>query len=445
MTAWLKRNRLPIGAFLVALVVYGAVAGDRLRRRSSDPHFVAQADAWLHGRLDIEKWPAGADDPAKVDEVRLDDGSVVRGRKMTTRPTFRVAGEGEIPAPRVKETLRTLSYNSFPPFPSVLLLPQALVHGQYANDVALTVVLAALIPAFLLVLLRRLREAGLHARPPADEIWLAVLVAFGSVLFFSSVQGRVWFTAQVIGVLLSILFLWAAHGARHPLLAGLLLGCAVATRPPMVLLGVVFLIEAYRERSLRALVLFAVPVALIGVACCAYNLARFGEITEFGHSYLVVRQQAQMERYGLFNLHYLGRNLAVALTLLPDVSTRAPFVSISGHGLALWVTTPALVLLVWPRARTAWHLPLWITAGGIAAWSLLYQNSGWIQFGYRFILDYLVLLVVLLALSGRGFGRVTKALIIAGVLVNLFGAITFHRMERFYRTDNATYDCVVPH
>src|SRR5205814_9545371 len=97
------------------------------------------------------------------------------------------------------------------------------------------------------------------------------------------VQGRVWFTAHVVGVLLSILFLWAAQGARHPILAGLLLGCAVATRPPLVLLGLVFLVEAYRKRSVRAVVLFAIPVAVIGVACCAYNLARFGELTEFGH------------------------------------------------------------------------------------------------------------------------------------------------------------------
>src|SRR5262249_8115194 len=108
--AWLILHRLPIGAFLVALVVYGAVAADRLRRRSSDPHFSVQADAWLHGRLDIPEWPAGADDPAKIDEVRLDDGRIVRGRKMTTRQTFRIAGEGEIPASRVQATLRTLSY-----------------------------------------------------------------------------------------------------------------------------------------------------------------------------------------------------------------------------------------------------------------------------------------------------------------------------------------------
>src|SRR6186713_1670482 len=129
MRAWLTRHKLPLGAFVVSLVIYGAVAGDRLRRRSTDPHFVVQANAWLHGKMDIERWPGGADDPAKIEEVRLDDGQIVRGRRLSTRQTFRVAGGEEIPIARVAETLRTLHYNSFPPFPSVLMIPQVLIHG----------------------------------------------------------------------------------------------------------------------------------------------------------------------------------------------------------------------------------------------------------------------------------------------------------------------------
>jgi hypothetical protein len=54
------------------------------------------------------------------------------------------------------------------------------------------------------------------------------------------------------------------------------------------------------------------PAVAIGLVCAWYNFARFHEWTEFGHSYLAVRQQAQIERYGLFDLHYFGRNLAVA-------------------------------------------------------------------------------------------------------------------------------------
>jgi len=87
---------------------------------------------------------------------------------------------------------------------------------------------------------------------------------------------------------------------------------------------------------------------------------------------------------------------------------------------------------------------LWLTVACVAVWPLVYQNSGWIQFGYRFSLDYMVLLVLLLALSGRALGRVARTLIVLGIAVNLFGAVTFHRAQMFYRTDGAAYDCVVP-
>ena len=450
MSAWLRTNRLPLAAFAVALAVYAALAGGRLRRQSKDPHFVKQAYAWLHGHLDIQSDWKG-DDPAKVEEVRLDDGTVARGRRIASRARFRLLGGGEIPLARVKETVRTIFHVSFPSFPAVLMIPQVLLHGERANDVGTTVFLAALVPAFFLVLLRRLRAAGLSARAPAEDVWLAALLGFGTVFFFSAVQGRVWFTAHVVGVLLAVLYAWASIGAARPILAGVFLGLAFVTRTPMLFMFPLFVLEAWRAGRTglwRRLVAFAVPIGAIGLAAAWHNWARFHELTEFGHSYLAVQQQAQIERYGLFDLHYLGRNLSVALTLLPDLIRHKPYVTISGHGLALWVTTPALLLLLWPREKNALHRALWLTVALVAGWSLLYQNSGWIQFGYRFSLDYMVFLVMLLAVGGRPLSRWARALVVVGVLVNFFGAATFDRSHRYYRTDNraanGAYNCVVP-
>jgi hypothetical protein len=448
MKPWLTRNWLPLAAFGVALFVLCATAGERLRRGSTDPHYVAQAAAWLQGKTALDEWPPGADDPAKVEEVALDDGTLVRGRRITSRNSFRLFGGKELPLSRVKETVRTIQYVSFPPVPSLIFLPQAALHGVRANDVFTTALLAAMVPAFLLVLFRRLREEKLSVRRPSEEVWLAALLTFGSVFYFSAVQGRVWFTAHVVAVLLAVLYLWAAIGARRPVLAGLFLALAVGTRPPMLFMGLVFVVEAWRlhpEDRWRRLTRFAIPIAVIGLALVAYNMVRFGEPTEFGHSYLAVRQQAQIEKYGLFSLHYVSRNLAVALALLPELSTRFPFVSISGHGMALWLTTPALVLLAWPRERNRLHRVLWLCVALTAAWSLCYQNSGWVQFGYRFSLDYMVLLVVLLAIGARPLTPVCKALIIAGIVINLFGAITFHRFGSFYRSDNKAYETVIAH
>ncbi len=200
--------------------------------------------------------------------------------------------------------------------------------------------------------------------------------------------------------------------ARHPIGAGLCLGLAAMTRTPMAFLFPLFLLEAWRmtgnDERRRFLIIcarFAAPVVVIAAIAVAYNMARFDQPTEFGHSYLAVRQQAQMEESGLFDLDYLSRNLAVAFTLLPRFSSEAPYVVIGGHGLAMWFTTPILFFLLWPRERGAWHRPLWLSVALVAIPSLLYQNSGWLQFGYRFALDYMPLLIALLAIGGRPLGR----------------------------------------
>jgi hypothetical protein len=108
---------------------------------------------------------------------------------------------------------------------------------------------------------------------------------------------------------------------------------------------------------------------------------------------------------------------------------------IGSHGLALWVTTPAYLLLLWPRRTTALTTTLALGAGAVALLDLCYQNSGWIQFGYRFSLDYAPVLIVLLALGDRVFGRGFKAMLAVAVAVNLFGAVTFDRMPQFYHRD----------
>ena len=128
----------------------------------------------------------------------------------------------------------------------------------------------------------------------------------------------------------------------------------------------------------------------------------------------------------MFSLSYLPRNLAVALLQLP-----LPSGKINGHGLALWFTTPALYLLI-SRTRSPIRRALWITTACVALPSLLYQNSGWVQFGYRFSLDYTVFLILLIACCGRPLTWVAKGVIIASVCVNLAGALVFDRASWRY-------------
>jgi hypothetical protein len=56
----------------------------------------------------------------------------------------------------------------------------------------------------------------------------------------------------------------------------------------------------------------------------------------------------------------------------------------------------------------------------------------------------MVFLVMLLAIGGRPFGRPAKALIIAGVIVNLFGVYSFDREWKYYRIEPKAYSAVIP-
>jgi hypothetical protein len=453
--------------FVVGLLVYGALAGDRLWHPSAAPHFVVQADAWLHGHAHIAP-PLPGDDWAKVETVALTTTPprTVSGRRLRTHSIFLTTGGERIPLELLQpSTSTTTAYVSFPPAPTLLMLPSALLGGRAGNDVLPTVLIAALILPLTFWMLRRLAEAGLSRRSIPDDLWWVATLAFGSVLLFSAVGGKVWYTAHVVGVALAVGYVTASIEARRPALAGLLLGLAALTRTPMAFMAPLFLWELWRTQraaapcsspgdaslsalltaSLRPLLRFAAPIVLLAIAAMLYNHARFGSFTEFGHSYLDVRQQQQIETWGLFSYHYLARNLSVALTLLPELPGHAPWIQHSGHGLALWVTTPILLTLLWPRAHTPIDRGLWISAAAVALPTLFYQNSGWVQFGYRFSLDYLVLLIALLAVGGRPLTRLSRALIVAGVAVNLFGALTFERAPRFLRWSGDAYDVVVRH
>jgi hypothetical protein len=456
----LRVRWLYVALYLAGAVVFGAVSGKALFHQSSDPHYVYQADAWLHGELAIRQ-PLKGDDWAKVETVVLDDGSRVRGRKLTSRPFFRTTHGDEIPNARVKTREGSTAYVSFPPFPALVLLPSVAIFGRNANDVLPTVLIAALVLPLLFLVLRRLAAEKLAPRTPVEQLWLTATLGFGTVFFFIAVQGKVWFTAHVIGVVLALVYAWASIGARRPVIAGLALGLAAVTRPPMAFMFPLVVLEAWRVagglarwRSERAPMIrelvrtgakLAVPVVAIAAIAMVLNVMRFDSPTEFGHSYLDVRQQAQIERYGLFSYHYLARNLAVAFTLLPELVDKWPGYQISGHGLAIWFTTPILVALLWPRSPTAIHRALWITVAFVAIPIFCYQNSGWYQFGYRFSLDYMPFLVLLLAVGGRPLGRVGKGLIVLGIAINLFGAITFGRKLEYYRLGGDAYGTVVAH
>jgi hypothetical protein len=128
----------------------------------------------------------------------------------------------------------------------------------------------------------------------------------------------------------------------------------------------------------------------------------------------------------------------VPLELL-GMTFRVPHWMISGHGLALWFTTPFYFWLVRPRKVDFLWGAAAIAALGPCVMNLLYQNSGWFQFGYRFSNDYAVFLFLLVALSAPRLSRAFWVAAAWAVAWNLFGAMSFERpkYEAFYSHEAA--------
>ncbi len=451
-TAWTRpgsrRRRLLLAAlvYVVASGVYAAFAGpDRLGHHTPYNHYALLADAWLHGRQDLANGPP----PYAMNN----DFAEFNGK----------------------------TYISFPPFPAVLMLPLVKLAGSPENfrDGQFIVWLAGIAPAVLLLVLEKLRRTGRSLRSERENVALAMLFAFGTVYFFTAVEGTVWFAATVVGTACQALYVLFALDAERPALAGAMLGCAFMSRPTILFAAPLFALEALRMasrefpppgaslgRQLRATwrdldrialaksyVAFALPILAAFGANSLLDHARYQSWSPFdpGHEYLTVGWHARMIRWGLFSYHFLGKNLGVALTSLPWLAPKdggvlygSPF-KINEHGLALWFTTPIYFWILWPKRFDGQPDRKWLYAIAVismavpAAMDLLYQNSGWRQFGYRFSNDYAVLLFVLLAVGARPMRALFATCAAWGVAWNVFGAATFDKAEfdRFYFRDGS--------
>jgi hypothetical protein len=447
--------------YVVFLGAYLGASGGRLRQHSLYNHFVYLAEGWLKGRLDMPVPPPNENDWARVEVLHLKDGRVLKGMFGKTGPIdrFYPLKGGSLTVDNQQIAYRTdIRYVSFPPFPAVIMLPLVAIWHLKFNDVLFTAVWAAINPVLLFLLLRRLRQRGYSKRSTSDDLWLTVLFGVGSVYYYASVIGQVWYTAHVIGVTCAIGYAWASLDAAHPVLAGVCVGLGFATRTPFGFMVPLFVFEALRAtgfwerlpklrreglppKLVGKLVRFAIPAGTVLTVLLVHNYLRFAQFTEFGHKYLNIGWQERIQRWGLFNYHFLSRNLTCALLLLPRILAHYPYVKISEHGMSMLVTTPCLGYTVAPKERSPLAPALWLTVLTTALPSLLYQNSGFLQFGYRFSLDYIVFLVMLLAVGGRKFTWLFKALVIFGVAVNLFGAIVFDRFGGVF----AYSDTFFPH
>ncbi len=332
-------------------------------------------------------------------------------------------------------------YVSFPPLAALMMLPQAAWEGSDSiNTVFFTIFWGAVSGALVYLILEKAAGLGWTKLGSADHFWLAGLFAFGTVHWYMSLTGQVWYISQILTVTFSALAVLLVLQGWPALWVGTALGLAMLARPNLVFLWpLLFAIfyqlnridrsSLFQKTALRWILLSAVPLVVVAAGLLWYNNLRFGSPFDFGYAHMDVGDylKPDLQTYGQFNVHYLWRNLGTFFLGLPYWDSACGFFSVSEMGLSVLITTPALVFLYRAfRKDQPWVWGAWISAGLLFLLIMLYFNTGSLQFGYRFLMDLIIPLLLLLALAaGERLSLLFKILILCGVLVNYYGVLWF--------------------
>ncbi len=368
------RRRSEVAGFLITFIASAVVL---LFTASRDPqhidYFNRLADAFLHGRIWLDQAPSW------LNEL--------------------------IPVPGVPNEW----YVAYPPMPAVLALPFVALFGPNFPAQVYSSLYGALDAGLAFLLLGRL-SLGLRLR---DRFALTGVFTFGTVFWFVAIGGSAWYFAHVAAILFTLAAILVALSHRAAWVAGLFIGCAALSRLPAGF-AAVFVVAAaldfprtLREidpvRAARTVAALGIGLAVPAAAYIAYNEGRWGTVMDHGYVMIPgVLQDPIYAAHGIESVWYIPRNLFALLFRSWNYVDSAPWLQPSWWGLGIFLTTP---LYLW-LAKADWKSPMvrWAAAATVlvATPILIHGNVGISQFGYRFSLDFQVLLFAILATAFAG-------------------------------------------
>ncbi|MGD0863525.1 MAG: hypothetical protein ABSA21_12360 [Candidatus Limnocylindrales bacterium] len=302
-------------------------------------------------------------------------------------------------------------------------LPFALFH-LFHNFAGHLIGLAFGIPAAWLAL----PLARAYGARGASAYWIAAFIAFGSLLLYVSVFGDIFYLAHAECFLALTLFLLEWAGRRRPAVLGLCMAFSFLARPTTILAIIPFglvLLWQRRDRIASAIAL-GMPLAA-GVAIYGwYNWVRFDSPLEAGYLLTYLPQPALVQRrdLGLFSILQIPENLRLALLALPESLPHFPFLTASPFGLSMLFVSPALVTALWSGFRDHAVQLLWLAAALVAVPVFLYYGGGYVQYGFRYSLDFTPFLVALMAMgSSRWKGWPERLLVVVSVASVAYGVL----------------------
>ena len=285
-------------------------------------------------------------------------------------------------------------YVSFPPLPSVVLLPFAALFGLKTPDNLLIKFYAC---AAVVFLYKALKNVSFRR---ADAALWSFLTVFSSSLLPLTLEGAVWYQAQALALMLATgaVYLMTTDRMTGALL---LYALSVASRPFdavlfIPLITVWIYVNAKGGMTARSIARKLAPGFALGLtvamAIGIYNYLRFHDPFEFGHNYL---PEFSFQGGVQFSLSHIGNNAKTFIWGLPfDLNNGS--LSLKKFGFSFLIACPVLTVmlvsffldLVRKRIDTLRLITMCAFLSHFFL-LLLHRTFGGYQFGARYCADLL--------------------------------------------------------
>jgi len=347
--------------------------------------------------------------------------------------------DGHLDLGRNYSHLEIAEYNnkffvSFPPFPSVVYLPFALIWGEDLPEEFVMMVSAYLGGIYAYLTAKHFGTDGKKA------IFWALFVTVCSNLSLLTVRAWVWFIAQNMSFTLAMMAIYYALKNKGGL-SLFLWACCVGCRPFQVVMFPLLMWILYKNHPdmkvtdmIKRRWIWFVPMAAVAVFYMTLNYLRFGNIAEFGHKYLP--EFVNLDT-GMFNIKYIGQNLK-GIFRFPNFKENFALDYPKFNGMNIFLSSPVFTAgVICPAIFFAkkyihhekidnktLYILIAVTIIAETFCIITKNNLGGLQFGCRYMVDVLPLTFLFIMLTKQKNSEYYfLPLFMLGIALNTVGTI----------------------
>lgn len=308
-----------------------------------------------------------------------------------------------------------------PPMPAILLMPFVKIWGlSFPQQILAHILGVGLTVSTFFMSLKIKKDLKL-------AFWSAILIGLGSIIWFLSSVGSVWYLGQISAAFFLTLAINEIITKKRPFLIGILLGATYLSRIHLVLTFPVFAYLLWRDKKkLLPLFLFGIPILMFIGFDLFYNFSRYGTLFNKGYFLIPGTQNEPWFAKGIMHPSYIKEDLKIAFLAMPKFFSEYPYIKPSWAGMAMWLTTPAFIFSLFAGFKKQIVKLFWLCILLVFLVVGAHGGTGFAQFGYRFAVDFYPFLTYL-TIQGVANQKGPKwyhwLFLIFGLLVNLWGVV----------------------